>query len=215
MPVAGTSNPDYDVKAHELHLKYYVGDENNPDQVFEFVAMDGHFVIDDQFRDEVRNLLFPPGSAVQEVLADVEVQEADVKTFGPFWYDIMVWIGAAGGSKIVGDIAWAGVLKLKNKLLPSRQPGFPMPLFDGNQAAENRPLVEQSIIAAAKGVVSENYDVAAADLDVLGTNIRQLESFAKWGATVVLRDSVASSYTVQLDWDGGWRMTWIVRSHPG
>lgn len=206
------ANPAHDFDATTLVLAFCIGDDRDPDEVFD-IRGHGEFRVEAKLRDDVRQILLSHGLSAD----DVDVQETRMPPQGIGMAAMFeTWVQAMPpnivGSMIGGAIT-TGCAKLWNKYrrnTPAQQ----------SSATPPPPTVTSSIppdelfTKHAGGRIAEHYSINE-NLKSLNLVITETHSAYSHSGTVDMCESSGRTFHVEISSPAdGLVVVHIVRQHP-
>jgi len=198
-------NPAHDFDATALVLTYCIGDDDDPDEVFD-VRGRGDFRIDSTLRDELRQLLLTNGLSVD----DVDVRETRMPPQGTGMAAMFeTWVQAMPPNitgSIIGGAIMTGCAKLWNKYrqkVPPQQPS-------ATPSISPEDLFEKH----AGGIIAQHYSIGET-LASLNLVITETHSAYDHSGTVDMCEHEGRIFHVDISSPvHGWRVVHIIRQHP-
>jgi hypothetical protein len=200
-------NPAHDFDASALVLTFCIGDDRDPDEVFD-IRGSGDFRVEAGLRDDVRQILLSLGLTADEL----DVQETRMPPQGTGMAAMFeTWVQAMPPNvlgSVIGGAIMAGCAKLWNKYhkrTPAQQP---------------QPTVTVSISPEdlfskhAGGIIAQHYSINETLTD-LNLVITQTYSPYSHSGSVDKCESTGRTFHVEISSPAdGLRVTHIIREHP-
>jgi len=209
----------------ELWISYLVGGEENPTYIAA-LYLTGRFRLDiDALKLAAKQAASGQIGGEQSDEIYLEIRDKHVRLLGPIWYDILLFVGGAAASGLIGDAATSafeqsreGVKALWRRLHPGVQMDNIARMTESAVAA--RPQEEQpnaileTLIHKARIFAERYLEIGQTDFQLRFAELTSGESPSRASGVVILAAPDGTAYRIEVSVDGGGVMVTIRRLDP-